>query len=67
MLKEQDQHDVGISVVPELLEPADDVLISVVLRDIVHQERADCPSVIPGTFERKPSKPTLAYAEVMAR
>ena len=43
----QHYDDVGVCVVPQLPQPALDVLIGEVLRDVVHQQRTHCASVVP--------------------
>lgn len=44
-----DEHDddVRVGVVPELLQPAGDVVVRRPLRDVVDEERADCAAVVP--------------------
>lgn len=44
-----DEHDddVRVRVVAELLEPPRHVHVRRVLRDVVHEERTDCPAVVP--------------------
>lgn len=43
-----DEHDdnLGIGVVAEFLEPAEDVDVGRVLRNVVHEEGADCSAVV---------------------
>ena len=43
----QHNDDVGVCVVPQLPQPALDVLVGEVLRDVVHQQRTHCASVVP--------------------
>ena len=70
----QHNDDVGVCVVPQLPQPALDVLIGEVLRDVVHQQRSHCTSVVParrkgGLQYRKIGEKTdkwVTYAEVMA-
>lgn len=40
--------DVVVGVVPQLLQPALDILVRQVLGDVVHQESSDRTPVIPG-------------------
>lgn len=43
-----DEHDdnVGIGMVPKLLEPPGDVFVSLMLADVVNEEGADSPAVV---------------------
>lgn len=43
-----DQHDdnVGVSVVPQLLQPSGDVLVGLVLADVVNKEGTDSATVV---------------------
>ena len=43
----QHNDDVGVCVVPQLPQPALDVLVGEVLCDVVHQQRTHCASVVP--------------------
>ena len=43
----QHYDDVGVCVVPQLPQPALDVLVGEVLRDVVHQQRSHCAAVVP--------------------
>ena len=70
----QHNDDVGVCVVPQLPQPALDVLVGEVLRDVVHQQRTHCTSVVParrkgGLQYHKIGEKTdkwVTYAEVMA-
>ena len=46
LVANQHDDDVGVGVIPKLLKPSRDVLVSLVLADIVDEERTDSPSVV---------------------
>ena len=69
----QHNDDVGVCVVPQLPQPALDVLVGEVLRDVVHQQRTHCASVVPARkrvafniAELGETEKGVTYAEVMA-
>ena len=43
---EFDEHDIGICVIPKFFEPASDIDVSWVFRDIVYEKSANSSSVI---------------------
>ena len=69
----QHYDDVGVCVVPQLPQPALDVLVGEVLRDVVHQQRSHCTSVVPvrkkvifSIAKLEKTDKWATYAEVMA-
>ena len=47
LVAHQHDDDVAVGVVPQLLQPALHVLVSQVLGDVIHQQRAHCTTVVP--------------------
>lgn len=48
LVSHQHDDDVGVSMVPQLLEPPRDVLVGLVLADVIDEQRSDGAAVIGG-------------------
>ncbi len=53
LVSDEHDHDVGIGVVAQLAQPAFDVLVGQVLRDVVHQKGADGTAIIAENYWMK--------------
>lgn len=49
LVPNQHNDNVGVGMVPQLLEPSCDVLVGLVLADVVNEESADSTSVVGGS------------------
>ncbi|KAI6776987.1 hypothetical protein HG530_000932 [Fusarium avenaceum] len=49
LVSNQHDNNVGIGMIPQLLEPSCDVLVGLVLADIVYEEGADSASIVSGS------------------